>query len=440
MCQVRSPHSSMSKTTSKLPDGSRLFIISLLLVLGLFVWPCNIEAAVVYITEEGEGNGKDFREAVVNALADAISRVNGITVGTEALQKFSELTSIRNDESSVATTESTTRFIQTQTAGIVKSYRILQKEVATDGVSKIVLSAEIWRYENSQIKRIRLAVLPFSAEEAHFTVFGARPEAGAIGRRLHSKVVNELVICRKFAILDREFDSDREAALKRLASSKLRIEERARLGQEIGVDYILVGRIETLEAIEKTLVVGTSARQLKVTQARFSAPYRIVDIASGQTVLAQTANDEVQIPVINKPPEIDAIMGDLLTSASKRIASRILQTIYPIKVIEIEPEIVLNMGGESLSEGQRLAVFNLGKRLKDPYTAEFLGYAEIPACILEITRVSPKVAYGLVRESRAKVKIGAICRPETHGKDPAAENDAAASPQKIKNALDALFK
>jgi 5,10-methylenetetrahydrofolate reductase len=50
------------------------------------------------------------------------------------------------------------------------------------------------------------------------------------------------------------------------------------------------------------------------------------------------------------------------------------------------------------------------------------------------------VAYGLVRESRAKVKIGAICRPETHGKDPAAENDAAASPQKIKNALDALFK
>lgn len=84
--------------------------------------------------------------------------------------------------------------------------------------------------------------------------------------------------------------------------------------------------------------------------------------------------------------------------------------------------------------------FNLGQRLTDPYTKEFIGNEELLAATLEITRVLPKSTYARVLSTNRPVTIGAVCRPAVT-LEPASQPKAEATTlDKTKSEIDALFK
>ncbi|MFT7492323.1 MAG: hypothetical protein ACI80S_001923, partial [Pseudohongiellaceae bacterium] len=72
----------------------------------------------------------------------------------------------------------------------------------------------------------------------------------------------------------------------------------------------------------------------------------------------------------------------------------LVQRIYPIRVVDVSgDQIVLNAGGNSLTQGMILDVFKEGKKIVDPYTGESLGKTEKKVGEVQVTRVNSKVTY-----------------------------------------------
>jgi len=414
--------------------GVRLF-----LALCSFIAPLSGLAEVVYVASTGEGKAVSRKDALGEALSDAVGRINGIAIATKSHDELEELAATHNDQSTVVTSQSTKKTVDTSTAGIVRRYKVVKEEPDAKGVIRIVIEAEVAHYEAKESDRLRLAILPFGNDMPHYTAPGADIEAATVSRRFVQVLVNNLTSCRKFAIIDHEFDDARGAEIARLLSGKIRADERGRLGQELAADYVLVGKIENFSIVEDnvTFMGGTST---KILGGRLNIPFRVIDLASGATVLAQGADVDLRIPILGNDRSNDEVISRLVKAAGTRVSERILQTIYPIRVVELGEELVLNTGGENLSEGQRMKVYNLGKRLEEPYTGEFLGYEEILAGDAEVTRVLPKVAYAAVRAKIKDIKTGAICRPDS-SRDSADDSGNATKTQKtIRKEIDELFK
>jgi hypothetical protein len=77
-----------------------------------------------------------------------------------------------------------------------------------------------------------------------------------------------------------------------------------------------------------------------------------------------------------------------------------------------ENEIALNRGGESVKPGLRLEVFATGKKIIDPSTNEILGESERRIGLVEVTRVTPKMAFAKAVEKSEQFVEGYICRKE----------------------------
>jgi len=402
-----------------------------------FIAPLSGLGEVVYVTSTGEGKALARKDALSEALGDAVGRINGIAIATKSRDELEELARTRNDQSTVVISQSSQKIVDTSTAGIVRRYRVVKEEPDEKGIIRITVEAEVARYEAKETDRLRLAILPFGSNKPRFPAPGDDIEAATLSRRFGQVLVNNLTSYRKFAVIDHEFDEARGTELARLFSGKIPADERARLGQELAADYVLSGKIETFSIVEEnvTFIGGAST---KILVARLNVPFRVIDLASGATVLAQDADVDLRVPVLGNDRSKDKVIADLLKSAGDRVSERILQTIYPIRVIGLGEELVLNMGGESLSQGQRMKIYNLGKRLEDPYTGEFLGCEEILAGDAEVTRVLPKVAYASVRTKIIDIKAGAICRPGPI-LDPA-RSSANSTNKPLTKEIDELFK
>jgi len=64
---------------------------------------------------------------------------------------------------------------------------------------------------------------------------------------------------------------------------------------------------------------------------------------------------------------------------------------------------VLNQGGKTLQQGDRLDVYFLGEELFDPYTKESLGQMEEKIAVVEVVRVNAKTTYAKVVDGDAEL-------------------------------------
>jgi hypothetical protein len=102
---------------------------------------------------------------------------------------------------------------------------------------------------------------------------------------------------------------------------------------------------------------------------------RIIEMSTRQTVLA-SAFQLAKLPQLElggTRPE-----SSIADALGRVIAERILETIYPFKVVAINgsDEVILNRGGDALSVGERFDLFNPGEEIKDSSSGESLGVAE----------------------------------------------------------------
>ncbi|MCR0980960.1 CsgG/HfaB family protein [Roseomonas populi] len=378
-------------------------ILTLLLLLaagGAVAQPVSIDAEGTAVTRE---------DAVARALISAVEQVTGTAVRSDAVSRQIGIQMSDDSGSRTELSAEISAAIRRQTGGIVRSYRILSTERQPDGLYLARLQVEVERFQPTSPTgdtRRRLVVSEFRDERRRETDFG---------RQLRERLVQHLTQSRRFAVLDRDANEayDREMAL---LSTDSPLAERVRIGQVLGADYIVIGRMR-VGASRTEQNIAITGETIVRTSARGVLDFQVLEAATRQVRWAAS------IAVSNS-----GNLGAVLEEMATRIGREITQTIYPMRVIRADDpqEIILNQGGVTVVNGQRFRAMMLGEELKDPYTGESLGEVEREIGVVQVHRVDTRVSYArLVSGSLPPQNAQVVLRPAPPAPPPAQRSGPA---------------
>lgn len=336
-------------------------------------------ASVDKVTVQTEGTGSSLSTATASALSSAVAQVNGAEIASSALSTEMALTLDSESGSAFASSSATVEAVAQKTKGLVQNYRILSK-AENLGVWTVSVEATITKYARSaQADRLRMTVLPFRMKDQ---------KNSEAGNRVVMELTSYLTSSRKFAILDRDFEAERQAEMDVLASSDAPADEMVKLGNRLGTDYMIVGVIT--DSGTKTQSTTLAGRTLSTSTSNLSISYRVIDAPTGQIKFADTWSGSVG----------GSSLDSLSTKAADAIGRKIVDAIAPIRVESATGDtLFLGQGGSSVKVGQKYKLIMNGDEIIDSYTNESLGRQEVDVGLVEIIDVQSKIAKAKVIKS-----------------------------------------
>ncbi len=391
----------------------------ILFILGIFV-STSIIAETVEEQRKTRGFGATYQEALSSALLEAVRQIRGLEVGTEKVLRTNILQSIGPSGHAITTgKESISADIYTKSKGWIQTYEVLEviKPKQSADQWEIVTLVTVPVYKSTQPKgdtRKTIAVLPFEIVPERVSAHNLKISLKNIASRISDGVLGQLTQSRKFAVVNRSFEAQLATERKLLASDKVSPVEASRLGQKLGADFIMLGKIHELnfKKSDKKLY-GLSSTTI---HADIDLYYVIIEAATEKIMWADTINYGYSS---NNQKHATS---EFVSSLSASIVTNVLDVIYPIKILELtgESRILLNQGGKRLTKGQIMEVFTTGETIADPDTGMPIKIDGDKVAELEITAVKPKYSVSkLVKDSGNfnHLTVNAITRRSEKTKD-----------------------
>jgi curli biogenesis system outer membrane secretion channel CsgG len=232
-----------------------------------------------------------------------------------------------------------------------------------------------------------------------------------------SHLVDALVNCRKFDVLEREALG---SAIKEINFGESDYADAAkvvRIGQMLNADYVVIPEIRYINVIALSKEIPyVGDRQLQY-RGKVSAQIRTVDVktskivasAMGETALTNRVRRMEESPAL----PIKDFIAKLYAESAREEAARIIDAAYPIKVVAVtENTCVINRGLGAIAVGETLGVYSPGEIMVDPDTKESLGYQEMKLGTIKVVKVDPKTSTAVIIEGVGRVKKLNICRRE----------------------------
>jgi hypothetical protein len=262
-------------------------------------------------------------------------------------------------------------------------------------------------------------------------------------RLFSQKLTSALTQTNKFDVLDREYimEAARERNLllgydaplppdatpreraeirKKIDAS---VEEQAKLGEALGVDYMLVGTINRAGIVRKESFSQAVGRMVSEYEANFSFEYRLIvgptrQIKSADVLTIKLDKTDQLRPLVTRwrPQDMDykEMMDNFVGMAANQLVEKIVDQLYPIRIASIDKDgqVIINQGGSRIAVGQLLDIISQGKELFDADTKESLGTTETLVATIRIDKVMPRISYAKVVEGDlSMLSEGLICRP-----------------------------
>jgi hypothetical protein len=408
----------------------KAFLFLIILVLAS---PLVFAAETKTTAVETKGQGINREEAIKKALQQAVAQARGVAISSrdaDFLYRSASADIERKDtggkrvEFDAVSVETGGTALRTDIAGLVKTYEVLNEKKLDDGTYEVTLKVLVYDYESpDKTARLRLAVMPIRTLAANYQ-FGDISNPSIDTSRLFSqKLAAALVQTNKFAVLDREYIQE-FAQEKKILIDDAPLEELAKLGQVLGVDYMLVGTINRAGIVRKESFSQAIGRSISEYEADFSFEYRLIvgptrQIKSaGVLDISLDKTDEVKKLVKKwEPQDLDykEMMDNFVGMAANQLVEIIIDQLYPIRIASIDKDgqVIINQGGSRISVGQLLDIVSQGKELFDADTKESLGTTETLVATIRIDKVMPRMSYAkLVEGDLAKITEGLICRPK----------------------------
>lgn len=393
--------------------------------VGIFftIFFCNLlEAKISFKEVTVTGVGQSQEEAVNNALAEAISSVNGKNIQTQTIIKVmggesiskpkskdgvdtntqflgktlenianiikgnpaqKEDTKNKKDDDQVKQPQYTQEYVKKlidETKGGIKSYEILEKTKTKEGWIQVKVKAQVAFFEFPvEANRTRLAVFPFK-------IYNAEGDKEKLKRTLNQEINNYFVQTRKFSVLDRAYIEEVAQEKSKILDGSAPAVEMAKIGNEISADFIVVGSVEDLKTESKTTAILTDA-DTKITRINtyVTVSYRVIDIATKQISNSDTVKLKLNGSAKDSLPEISA-------KVAQKVGEEVLFSIYPVLVEKVDgPEIYLGQGGKQFKIGAIYEIFEKGDKIIDSYTKEVIGTVERSLGTIQITSITSNI-------------------------------------------------
>ena len=368
-----------------------------------------LQAATTDVARETKGFGDTYQQALSSALLEAVRQVRGLEVGTEKTLKSTIIQSIDNAGILILENDRISENIYTKSQGWIKTYEILEvvEPEKKGGQWKVMALVTVPVYKDAvkDDNRKTIAVLPFEIAFKEIMTHDTRLAVDNLSERVSEGMLSELTQSRKFAVVNRSYDKhfDKERAL--LKSNKVSAAEASRLGQKLGADFIIAGKIHSLNlAKDDQNFYGAKNSNF---DANISLYYSVIEAPTEKVMWADTIDYKYS------GEDETRIVSEFIAGLSKDIVSNIMDVIYPVKILDLqgEEDILLNQGGKRLQVGLLMDVFTQGKTLRDPDTGMPIKTDGKKTAQIEITDVLPEYSIAkIVDGSYQQLKVNAITR------------------------------
>ncbi|EGF91310.1 hypothetical protein ABI_27250 [Asticcacaulis biprosthecium C19] len=227
----------------------------------------------------------------------------------------------------------------------------------------------------------------------------------------------------KFRVIERN-DMDKLLGEQNRANSGLVTTNKpSKKGGFEGADYLIYGTITSLSVVNKsdvgTSIVGSlftpqgsAAPKCVYAIATVSVDIKITDASTGEIKYVDRIDEQQKSATIcDGRPSVDN--SGLLRAAADKVATGLVQAIYPIQVAAIQSDgvFILNYGEGALNVGDILTLYSKGEAIYDPATGELLANSEVKLGYIRVTEVNGRVSKAVpVSEFTAAPAVGAIAR------------------------------
>ena len=185
-----------------------------------------------YVPVDAQGTGATRKEAISDALQDAVSQVNGAEIAAEMSSSVKEDFSEKDGKEEHSTEEAFQESVKKKTKGVIRSWKLLseEKEKGEGGLWIVNLNVTVAQYKLSkQLERLRITVAPFQVSP---TVSDGQL-ATQFMESFPNGLVGYLSQSRRFALLDRDFLENQAQELDFIKRGDVRAEELAKLGNKL---------------------------------------------------------------------------------------------------------------------------------------------------------------------------------------------------------------
>ena len=383
-------------------------------ILVLFL-SAQVGAQLEAVSVEAEGYGENPESALNSALTQAIGMVNGKSIESDTLLNTKEKTTTKNNNTDYLSSRDFQESIKSKTKGVVETYQILSTTKDESIGSWVVkVKAAIIRYKPSKsANRKRIAVIDLVSRDGCCLTPEGTINPAVAAQEISSSISNYLVQTRKFTVLDRSFKGFVDAERDSLKNAEnMPIRELAKLGQELFADLILVGNLNAIRMQIAKRKLNTSDRIVEYLSGNIASNIRIIDTATGQIKFSSVLRANPSDLGLSKNSDI----FEVTKKVGETIGFTVLNAIYPIQVTGVTDKNVLdlNVGGDTVSVGQKFDLFLLGEKLKDAYTKESLGARETKIGVVEITQVSPKQSRAIADLQNKNLDLGLDFKPRKY--------------------------
>jgi curli biogenesis system outer membrane secretion channel CsgG len=268
---------------------------------------------------------------------------------------------------------------------------------------KVRVRADIAQYRAPDEQgRPKIVVALPRVSASSYAVGDGHVAADEVAQAIRSRLSDTLTQTNRFIVLDREFSEELQSEIDHINSGNVRLQDSARLGQQLATDLILIPSIEQFSYPRHVRQLRMSDRQLVSYSGGGRISLRLLNANTGQVVMSDSfehrlaATGPSTLPrAVNGRGMAEAMMDSL----SGQIGTAIVTGIFPISVVSLNgDQVVLSQGGQSLQPGQRWQAVRLGEELADPQTGRSLGRDERPCCTIRIDRVAAQTSYGTIED------------------------------------------
>ena len=368
-------------------------------------------------TVHGRGRNADYRTAVYEALVQAASQVQGVSLQDSRdafMDSSSQLRKTKSGDSDVSEIrESLKQSVSAKTKGRVLSYEITEERFDKELNFWIIeLDAKVpgqYTVGLPADNRRRMVVMPFRSLTDKVSVFGKTLQMDSTCETIAAALNEDLVQTRRFTMLDRAFDSETQAELSRLNLENASAGDLGRFQQLLVTDYMVIGTVKMYPSPAVTYNQWTGTTTAK-DGPFVEVKYRVILVPTSQLKWAGT----VVVPYSACGGDtVDAALEAGMAAASQEVCHEIVDNIYPLRVTaKTTYELVLNQGGKNVREGAVYDVFRQGEVIVDVTSGETLGAPEEKIATIRVTRSDPKMSYAVVVEGTPldQIPVGAVVR------------------------------
>jgi len=301
------------------------------------------------------------------------------------------------------------------------SHQLVVRTFGWISLAALALTPALARAQSGKETLAVSSVQPTASLKASMEHAGKALSLGRVVEAFDSQLIAQVNATRKFDVVGRSDLKDVVKEQELGQSGNVDAKSAAQTGKLAGAKYVLVTTIDDFEDSTERMEFKSLNQVGLKRKVRIGAVAKIYDSSTGK--LLESANiriekkdDRSDAVDLQKNAELtDALLADAVQETATRVATRVADVIFPVKVLaKRDRQITINRGeGTGIQAGQVWNVYALGEELVDPDTKESLGREEVLVGKARIVDVTPKTSTAEILEDTG-IDKGAILRlPQT---------------------------